>query len=89
MTPTTFELGKLIEFGVGLCMKKAEQHLGELGMNEHIGAIATELGSHLGLPASVEIPMPLELVGRLAWANYQRQQRINQSWANHNDNSNE
>lgn len=82
MTPGKFDLQKLVEFGVNLAANKLGVH-GEVG--EHIPALVSEGLGYFKLPNSIDLPLPVEILGKVMVASVRRQQAIDEAWKRHRE----
>lgn len=77
-----FNLKKLVEFGLHSLIN----NVGLSEVSQHVPDLASESLKHFNIPESIEMPLHLEVLGRVLVNGYQRQQHINEAWRIHNAN---
>lgn len=83
MTPGTFNLKALIDFG----MRALISQVGLAGeVSQHVPDLVNAGMKHFDLPDNVEMPLPIEVLGKVMISNIRRQQQIDEAWRQRNAN---
>lgn len=84
MTPSQFNLKKLIDFGARALISQVGLS-GEVG--EHIPDLVNAGMQHFQLPGTIDMPVGIEVLGKVMMNGFRRQQQIDEAWRLHNANS--
>lgn len=83
MTPAQFNLKALIDFGARALISTVGLS-GEVG--EHIPDLVNAGMQHFKLPETIDMPVGIEVLGKVMMNGFRRQQQIDEAWRLHNAN---